>query len=350
MVKEVAYRAEGIFLWAALVSKDLVDGYAAHDDRDTLWKRLSTLPTGLRPLFTRFFSSVDRYHREFLLSIFHRLKVHHGSVDVALATACLHHKSVTSQEDFFRRCKEVQHHIVSRSKGLIEVDTKDGNWRAVVAGGIRGLVLEDLSTQSTPQTVLEDVDFRSWLNYKFMPIKWLHRSAYDYVSGDLEADLPAWAHRVDTSLDMLSGCVWVHKYGLSVWIYSDLSDVRLYNGSRECASRIVGVRSRGKASPNDGYQALDYILSGLGSPYSDRWVQLYPDGQSRISCAMVQSNYRGIWVELVTSGFWAGLTDYVISRFEWFKRGRCVHCLSFIFWISLSNDPDTHWRSISWTI
>jgi hypothetical protein len=322
MVEEITRRAEGIFLWAALVSKDLVDGYAARDDRDTLRKRLETLPTGLRPLFARFFSSIDRYHRGFLLSIFHMLKVHHGNIDVALATAYLHHKSVTSQQNFFRRCEELQYQTISRSKGLIEVITVTGT---MYTSGIRGFALEDLSSPSPPQTVLEDTYFRSWLKYYSMDFQWLHRSAFDYISGDLEADFPAWAP-VDTPLDMMNGCIWLQRYGLSVWTYNHRSDVLLYHGAVDCAARIVDVvRSRGEASPDDDYKALDNVLSGVSSPFSDRWIQLCPDEQSRISCAMVQLDLNVSWAILVRSGS----TDYVISRFERLKRGMCAHCVSY---------------------
>jgi hypothetical protein len=326
MVEEVTRRAEGIFLWAALVSKDLVDGYAAYDDERTLQKRLNTLPTGLRPLFTRLFSSIDQHHRIFLLSNFHMLKVHgSGTFDVALATAYLHRKSVTSQQDFFRRCEEVQHQIISRSKGLIEANTDTGMFRSFVCG-IRGLALEDLSTRSPPETVLEDSDFRSWLKYKSSLFKWLHRSAYDYISGDLEADLPAWAQGVDTSLEMLNGRIWLHKYGLSVWTYQSQPHVCLHNEARTSADRIVDVvRSRGEASPDDDYKALDNILSGLSSLYSDRLLKLYPNGPSRISCSMVHNDHKEFWNKLTYAGF----TDYIISRFEWLKRGMCAHCVSF---------------------
>jgi hypothetical protein len=305
------------------VSKDLVDGYTAHDDKDTLQKRLKTLPPGLRPLFDRFFSSIDRYHREFLLSIFHMLKVHQGIIDVALATAYLHHKSVTSQQDFFRRCDEVQSQTVSRSKGLIEVDYE---YFYNVATGVRGLALVDLSTQTPLQSVLEDADFRSWLRYKHVRFRWLHRSAYDYISGDLEADSPAWAQGADTSLDMLSGCVWLHRYGLSVWTYSARSDTDLRSDVRSCADIIISVvQSGGEVSPDDGYKALDNILPCLSSLYSDRWIQLYPKGQSRISCPMVHYDHKVFWITLMLAGF----TDYVIFRFEWLKRSICAHCVSF---------------------
>jgi hypothetical protein len=334
MVDQVARRAEGIFLWAALVSKDFVDGYAAHDDRDTLWRRLNTLPTGLRPLFTRFFSSIDRHHREFLLSIFHMLKIHRY-VDVALATAYLHHKSVTSQHEFFGRCEEVQHQTLSRSRGLIEVDTlikKQG----IFTNGIRGLAREDMSTRIPTQTVLGDADFRSWLKYKSTSFKWLHRSAYDYISGELEADLPAWVQGVDTSLDMFSGCVWLQRYGPSVWTFDNLLDARLYNDLPTHLYRINDiVRSRRKASPDDAYRALDYALSGFSSPDFDRWPRLQPNAQSRVGCAVNHLHYMIFWGYLVRSGF----TDYIISRFEWFKRDICAHCVSFDLLAKLVRRP-----------
>jgi hypothetical protein len=42
---------------------------------------------------------------------------------------------------------------------------------------------------------------------------------YDYISGDLEADLLAWIQGVDIAQDMLSVSVWLHKYGLSIWVW-----------------------------------------------------------------------------------------------------------------------------------
>jgi hypothetical protein len=235
----------------------------------------------------------------------------------------LYHKSTTSQHDFFVRCAQVHYQTISRSKGLIEMKTAvDSRY----TGGIRGLALEDICTQSPPQTVLADVEFRSWLKYKSMSFNWLHRSAYDYISGDLGAELPAWAQGVNTSLDMLSGCVWSHKYGLCVWTYNVQSHVYLNDEAGTCAGRIVDVvRSRGKAFPDDDYKALDNILSGLSSLYSDRWLQLYPNGQSRISCSMVHHCHQKFWANLTSAGF----TDYVISRFEWLKRGWCAHCVGF---------------------
>jgi hypothetical protein len=41
----------------------------------------------------------------------------------------------------------------------------------------------------------------------------------------------------------------------------------------------------------------------------------------------------------VSSEFRAEFTDYVTSRFEWFTRGRCVHCLSFYLLILLISEP-----------
>jgi hypothetical protein len=221
----------------------------------------------------------------------------------------------------------VQYQTISRSKGLIEVDTDTG--KPMYARGISGLALEDLSTRSPPETVLEGSDFRSWLKYRSTSLKWLHRSAYDYISGDIEADLPAWAQVVvDKSMDMLSGCVWLQKYGLSVWTYSSQSDMYLHSEARPCAVRIINVvQSRGEASPDDGYKALDNVLSGLSSLYSDRWLQLYPNGQSRSSCAMLRDGHFEFWSILVIRGY----TDYMISRFEWFKRCVCAHCVSFHF-------------------
>ncbi|KAK6859128.1 hypothetical protein PG995_004981 [Apiospora arundinis] len=48
---DLAWRAQGVFLWAALVTKSLVQGVAAGDDEEILWKRIESTPQGLDELF-----------------------------------------------------------------------------------------------------------------------------------------------------------------------------------------------------------------------------------------------------------------------------------------------------------
>ena len=70
---KVTIRAEGIFLWAVLVCQFIVTGRQEEEDEETLTRRLSIVPSGLKNLFNSMFSKIDEciaktYHYTLLCS------------------------------------------------------------------------------------------------------------------------------------------------------------------------------------------------------------------------------------------------------------------------------------------
>ena len=60
MIENIAFKAEGVFLWAALALKDLVKGVLARDTLDKLKQRLSQLDGTLDGIFAQLLKKVDK--------------------------------------------------------------------------------------------------------------------------------------------------------------------------------------------------------------------------------------------------------------------------------------------------
>jgi hypothetical protein len=72
---EVGRRAEGVFLWASLVTQSLVKGYRAGDDEEILWKRLDSLPSDMNQLFEQMLANVDDVHKASLVYYLQLMKL-----------------------------------------------------------------------------------------------------------------------------------------------------------------------------------------------------------------------------------------------------------------------------------
>ncbi|KAH6884131.1 hypothetical protein B0T10DRAFT_135167 [Thelonectria olida] len=63
LVKEVANRAEGVFLWAFLVTRSLREGLSNDDTQSDMWRKLIRLPRDLEQLFRHMLETIDPvYH------------------------------------------------------------------------------------------------------------------------------------------------------------------------------------------------------------------------------------------------------------------------------------------------
>ncbi|KAK0631225.1 hypothetical protein B0T14DRAFT_559045 [Immersiella caudata] len=70
LVDEVVSRANGVFLWVALVVKSLLEGFTYSDRIKDLRRRLETLPTDLETFFSHMLRSVDSFYQQQSAQIF----------------------------------------------------------------------------------------------------------------------------------------------------------------------------------------------------------------------------------------------------------------------------------------
>jgi hypothetical protein len=72
LTMNVIRRADGVFLWAALVTKSMESGASAGDDPETLQVRLESTPVELDALFEQLLANMDKVHYDTLsLCLFH---------------------------------------------------------------------------------------------------------------------------------------------------------------------------------------------------------------------------------------------------------------------------------------
>jgi hypothetical protein len=129
LTSQLICRAEGVFLWAALVVRSMISGCLAGDDVATLLSRLNTTPLQLVALFEQLLSSVEKVHQESLcLCLFHLNEVHWSRPtklvgSLGLITASLPEcQEVNSPDEFISACTRTSSRLVARWKGLVEID------------------------------------------------------------------------------------------------------------------------------------------------------------------------------------------------------------------------------------
>lgn len=129
--KKIAEKAEGVFLWADLVTKSLRGGLENGDNPDELMERLQSIPSDLGKLFKHMLDSVDpRYHGQMaqMLQIacaaaeplrweiyYHNDEGNHRTL-IGKNT-----ETVMSSEQFSRRRHQTRKRINARCKGLLEL-------------------------------------------------------------------------------------------------------------------------------------------------------------------------------------------------------------------------------------
>lgn len=137
--KEIAERAEGVFLWAYLVTKSLREGLSNGDNPGELMERLKDIPSDLSRLFKHMLDRVDpRYHDQMaqMLQIACaaaeplRWEIYYNNDDknqrslVGKNTDMAMH---VSPEQFLRRRHQTRKRINGRCKGLLELSKSHVN-------------------------------------------------------------------------------------------------------------------------------------------------------------------------------------------------------------------------------
>jgi hypothetical protein len=138
----VCERADGVFLWVALVLKSLRDGRVNKDSLDELWKRLETMPKDLNKLYSQmwlrlnenepiyrqdaaFFFQLALDHSKFLvgawpLSSYQVLLAYNR----AMADAILNDCTALQPKDFIKEHQAVVEQLEIRCAGLLEVSSQ----------------------------------------------------------------------------------------------------------------------------------------------------------------------------------------------------------------------------------
>ncbi|KAK8859145.1 hypothetical protein PGQ11_009879 [Apiospora arundinis] len=182
---DLARRAQGVFLWAALVTKSLVQGVAAGDDEDILLERIESTPQGLDELFKSMLARIERVHLKtlaFYLTALSIFKIKSRLVSIANLTATRGPYTVSHLTDFEMACKQTETQVIAQSAGLLEI--KDGGFDDF-AEEYWNPTQVWLTSESATSIVRErqtfTVRYPATLKYENRIIDWVHRSAYDFI-------------------------------------------------------------------------------------------------------------------------------------------------------------------------
>ncbi|KAK5662519.1 hypothetical protein OQA88_8431 [Cercophora sp. LCS_1] len=164
LATRIVERAERVFLWARLVTQDLLRGMVNGCSLVRLQGLLQSMPAGLGEVFQKMFSSIDKSDRQraaqtFLLfaSTKSRLAkdpLAHSVVDDLLDRSIdvetLYEGKIellhTSEEEVVQRIDNIARRINSRSKGLLRV-VRDDLWQVPIVTAIHKSVADFLESQ-----------------------------------------------------------------------------------------------------------------------------------------------------------------------------------------------------------
>ncbi|KAI0868976.1 hypothetical protein GGS24DRAFT_182436 [Hypoxylon argillaceum] len=197
LADNVVQRAEGVFLWASLVTQALVKGAKAGDDEEIMYKRLRSLPRDMDQLFERMLSDVEPIYRaslSFYVQVM-MMDTMHGDfthiASIAIIATSLLRKEIHSYEEFAEECERMKTQIITRSAGLFEVRNIKRT-HAVADEAVTWERSELKFVSDQPRFKLEsegpirrrctELDpYPTMLIYETQYMRWIHRSAFEFL-------------------------------------------------------------------------------------------------------------------------------------------------------------------------
>ncbi|KAI1633718.1 hypothetical protein F4809DRAFT_622208 [Biscogniauxia mediterranea] len=194
----ITNQAEGVFLWAVLVTQDMIRGAKSGDDEEILRQRVATAPSAIEEVFAMMLASIDRLHRESLafylgiMSLSANIRFPRDIASVPVITVAKMKGDIGSWESFLTLCKKIEVQVVAQSAGLLEVQERSVSYDEIKWRSGRhwfSAVIDEhpdsLSHQAflhTRRIKLEDPGpFPTVLSYESRFVGWVHRSAYDFI-------------------------------------------------------------------------------------------------------------------------------------------------------------------------
>jgi hypothetical protein len=149
LVRTITDKANGVFLWVAIVTKSLIAGLRNHDSVSDLQRRLEKLPSDLDALYTHMINRIDPLYIDEASRMF---RIFDSAMDVGfqpsilefdLALAANYSSAIEPATEMTlgeieRRCERIVPQLKSRCEGLLEVhDIQDRHWedRYMVSAG-----------------------------------------------------------------------------------------------------------------------------------------------------------------------------------------------------------------------
>ncbi|KAK4910789.1 hypothetical protein LTR49_020563 [Elasticomyces elasticus] len=208
LILDICWRADGVFLWAVVVTREVVLGIQSGDDAEILEKRVQQLSPEMEKLFDALLQSIDKLHKgtlAFYLNVMSLVT----DVDIVLPTvallaAALSNDGFVSYTHFAEQCETRRRQICAYSKGLLETSrwseaeedktTEEYMW-SVSHKGFRDMASNGrniapglpLAIKARRATAFSSHSTKciaemQVARYLLCKVGWSHRSAYDFVA------------------------------------------------------------------------------------------------------------------------------------------------------------------------
>ncbi|KAI8936526.1 hypothetical protein NX059_006930 [Plenodomus lindquistii] len=161
LVKNLADKAEGVFLWVSLVVQSLLEGFSNADRMSDLAARLEALPRGLKQLYQKLCDTLEPDHLRHACQIFRLMEDYHKSEPQLLELW------FADNEDCRSAIKQEIKHLSDD-----EIKYREETMKRRLDSRCRGL-LETSTTHTIPT-----------MTY----VRWIHRTARDFITSE-----PMWS-------------------------------------------------------------------------------------------------------------------------------------------------------------
>ncbi|KAI0548149.1 hypothetical protein F4679DRAFT_327914 [Xylaria curta] len=198
LIQEIAERAEGVFLWAFLVTQSLREGLNNDDTIMDLQQRLRSLPTDLELLFKNLLNGVDPVYHEYMAGIIQIARSAKSPLNL-----CLYYHPEKQFESDDYAYSEVQRLGCDEHSKALELTRRRINSKT------RGL-LETVSSDPLSPQGMQTVQF-------------LHRTVRDFLRTREMADFLSEKSRdnFDPALEIcVASLAWI-KYQSKIWALDD---------------------------------------------------------------------------------------------------------------------------------
>lgn len=179
LVSQVVNKSDGVFLWVVLATQQLVTGLENEDSIDQLLERLRLLPAELGELYAVMLDSFDRIYYQEALQYFNLMLTFRGAnmhlLDFAFAEGdpvevpLFGKTGGYSAPEFFSRIESLKVKILTRCKGLLEVQ----DTRNTAHTGINHFAARYIGPTL-------DVKLRRYFD-RHITVRWLHRTVPDFL-------------------------------------------------------------------------------------------------------------------------------------------------------------------------
>ena len=192
LAEDIVRRAEGVFLWASLVTREVRRGLANEDSLDTLRKRIDSLPTEIEGLYTHMLKKIDHVHRNMAARCFKSaLEPSFQRFDLMGLSLALHEEQDNSPLGFFKLtleetlglCQQSKRRLPTICAGMLEINEVD--CETFDSEKNRDNIRSHFSWQfADPGVDLKESSTQTWEFLRLLHttrVDWIHRTAFEFL-------------------------------------------------------------------------------------------------------------------------------------------------------------------------